>query len=74
MKATEDATRKNITSVIDYSKKTRLEVRVIEDEVKRLSNDMVTLRALFDTQRLQIAALRAQVLNGGRTVQDDSIG
>lgn len=70
MKATEDATRKNIQAILDYSKQTRVITKTNTEQVAFLSRKVDTLEALLDTQRLQIAALRAQVLGGGRTVPD----
>jgi len=74
MKATEDATRKNIQSILDYSKQTRMLTRTNTEQVDFLTRKVDTLEALLDTQRIQIAALRAQVLGGGRTVPDDGSG
>ena len=71
MKATEDATRKNVSAILEHSNETRRLYRELEAKYVILERTVLTQNALIDQFRSQIGFLNAKVLGGGPTVDPD---
>ena len=66
-KAAEEATRRNVMAVKEFTEETRLMVRDLQEHVKRLEGIVMTQQGTVANLQAQLAALQARQLNGGPT-------
>ena len=71
MKATEDATRKNVNAVVEHSNETRRMLRELEAKYSVLERTVLTQNSLIAQFQSQIGFLNAKVLGGGPTSDPD---
>lgn len=70
--AFEDATRKNVKSVIQHANDTRGIVREMEEKVKRLENNHQAALAQIAELRKQLSILQGRFYSAGTTSYADS--
>ena len=61
----EDIIRQNVLTIQDYTKQTRILMRDLEQEVKRLKNMIVMMDKEIAELRQQVSLIQAQLYRGG---------
>lgn len=71
-KAFENTTIRNVTAIQNYTKETRLIVRDLEKQVKALSNEVGTLKKLFEQHKIQLSVLQQRFYQKGTVSYNDN--
>lgn len=70
-KTFERTTIGNVHMVVNHSNETRRMVKMLEERLKTMENNYITLTELYDKLRIQYAMLQQKVSAGGTTHGDN---